>query len=128
MKILLDTSVWIDYFKGGKYSSKVDRLIEMNVIATCGMVLAELLPFLEHQKEKKVISLLKKIPFLEYTLDWDKLMTDQIICLGEGVNKVGIPDLIIVETIKQNDATLCSLDKHFYLMYSILGFDIYDLT
>lgn len=127
MKILLDTSVWVDYFKGGQYSNKVDRLIEMNVVAICDVVLVELIPFLKHRAEEELVSLLYKVPLLTYDLNWQILTDDQVSCLSNGINKAGIPDLMIVETVKQNHAMLCSLDKHFYLMSSLLGFDVYDI-
>lgn len=127
MKILLDTSVWIDYFKGGEYSSKVDRLIELNVVTICNVVLAELIPFLKHKSEENLASLLYRVPLLNYELNWQTLINNQVVCLVNGINKVGIPDLMIAETVKQNQTMLCSLDKHFYLMASLLDFDVYDI-
>jgi predicted nucleic acid-binding protein len=127
MKILLDTSIWIDYFKGGQCSDKVDRLIEMNVVAVCDVVLVELIPFLRHKSEDRLVKLLHKVPLLSYDLNWQTLTNNQLVCLTNGINKVGITDLMIAETVKQNNSMLCSLDRHFYLMSGLLGFDIYDL-
>lgn len=61
MEILVDTSIWIDYFRSGDKSEKLDFLIEENLLVINDLVLTELLPFLVVKKEKKVIDLLKKI-------------------------------------------------------------------
>jgi len=127
VKILLDTSVWIEYFKGGEHSSKIDRLLEMNVVATCGVVLSELLPVLQHKKQNTLVALLRKIHYLKYDVDWEVLIKNQTSCLAQGINKVGVPDLMISETVNQNNALLCSLDKHFYLMKKSLHFELYEL-
>lgn len=31
MQVLVDTSIWIDYFKGGNHSEKLDFLIDENL-------------------------------------------------------------------------------------------------
>jgi len=44
MNILVDTPVWIDYFRGTGSADLVDRLIEENLVATNDLILAELVP------------------------------------------------------------------------------------
>jgi predicted nucleic acid-binding protein len=39
-----------------------------------------------------------------------------VTCLRNGINKVGIPDLIIAQFALQNNLSLFSLDKHFQLL------------
>jgi predicted nucleic acid-binding protein len=46
MNILVDSSIWIDYFKSGKNSEMLDNYIEKNLICTNDLVLTELIPFL----------------------------------------------------------------------------------
>ncbi len=61
MEVLVDTSVWIDYFHSGNKSDKLDMLIDENLIAINDLILAELLPLLFVKKENKVVKLLKSI-------------------------------------------------------------------
>ena len=61
MQILIDTSIWIDYFKSGFNSSDLDILIDENLIVTNDIILAELIPSLKIKKQIKVIRLLKSI-------------------------------------------------------------------
>lgn len=46
MHILVDTSVWIDYFKSGDNSAKFDTLLDNNQLVINDIILAELEPFL----------------------------------------------------------------------------------
>ncbi len=44
MDVLVDTSIWINYFKGGKDSTDLDALIDENLVATNDIILVELVP------------------------------------------------------------------------------------
>jgi predicted nucleic acid-binding protein len=46
MHILVDTSIWIDYFKSGANSTKLDGLLEDNRVFINDIMLAEWVPFL----------------------------------------------------------------------------------
>ena len=49
-------------------------------------------------------------------VDWDDIIQMQGACLRNGINKVGIPDLMIAQHAIQNDLELYSKDKHFALL------------
>ena len=53
MGVLLDTSVWIDYFRSGDKSEKLYFLIDENLVVINDLILTELLPLLILKKEKK---------------------------------------------------------------------------
>ncbi len=55
MEVLVDTSIWIDYFKAGDNSKDLDYLIDENIIVTNDIILAELVPYLKLKKQTKVI-------------------------------------------------------------------------
>ena len=44
MSVLVDTSVWVNYFRSGKDSGKLDFLIDENLIVINDLILAELVP------------------------------------------------------------------------------------
>lgn len=52
MDVLVDASIWIDYFKGDDGSQYVDRLIDENIIVTNEIILAELIPYFKIKKKK----------------------------------------------------------------------------
>jgi hypothetical protein len=45
--------------------------------------------------------------------------------LKAGVSGVGIPDLLIIQNVLQNDLSLFSLDKHFKVMSNIHNCSLY---
>jgi len=116
--VLVDSSVWIDYFKGGKNIdvNLFEKLADNNQIVTNQLILAELIPSLTLKNETEVIDILKTIDCISLAINWVEIIRFQSINLKNGINKVGIPDLIIIQNVLQNDLTLFSLDKHLYLM------------
>jgi len=116
MSILVDTSVWIDYFRGDGIADLVDRLIEENLVATNDLILAELVPPLHLRREKELIALLREIKRHPISIDWDDIIQMQIVCLRQGVNGVGIPDLVIAQNAIANRLELLAKDKHFVLL------------
>ena len=113
MSVLVDSSVWIDYFCGTGSASELDFLIDENLVVVNDLILAELLPALHLRRQRKLINLLKEIARSPIHVDWDDIVQMQITCLRNGINKVGIADLIIAQHAMQNGLELFSHDKHF---------------
>ena len=122
--VLVDTSVWIEYFRIGNNSEKLDFLIDENLLVTNDLILAELIPYLKVQNKSKIINLLFNISKLNLSINWNQIIDYQYKCLKNGLNGVGIPDLIIVQNAKQNHCEIYSLDSHFRLMKDILDLQI----
>jgi predicted nucleic acid-binding protein len=120
MSVLVDTSIWIEYFRTGNNSEKLDYLIDENLIVINDLILAELVPSLRVRNQRKIIKLLNDINKLELSINWDQLIEFQFKCLKNGLNGIGIPDLIIAQNAKQNHCEIYSLDSHFKLMKDIL--------
>ena len=124
MNILVDSSIWIDYFKSGINSGKLDRYIDQNLICINDLILAELVPFLKVKKQFRVIQLLYDITRIPLSINWQNIIRFQTLCIKNGINKVGIPDLIILDNVIQNDLILFTLDKHFSLINKRINFEI----
>jgi len=120
MSILVDTSIWIEYFRSGNNSEKLDFFIDENLIVINDLVLAELVPFLKVRNERKIIDLLHNINKLKLSINWNQIIEFQIKCLKSGLNGIGIPDLIVAQNAKQNRCEMYSLDNHFRHMKDIL--------
>lgn len=116
MKVLVDSSTWIDYLRGTGDSSGLDWLIEEGSIVTNELILAELTPPLLVRGKNKLVDILWNIERIRLTLDWDAIIHMQVTCLRNGINKVGIPDLIIAHHAIQHDLSLLTSDKHFTLI------------
>jgi len=127
MEILVDTSVWIDYFRGGSESGKIDLLIDENLLAINDLILTELIPLLVIKKEYELIKRLKIIKNLKIKPDWNEIREYQIRCLRSGSSGIGIPDLMIAQNSIQHNVLVYSFDKHFDYMYDAeIGIRLYN--
>ena len=126
MSVLVDTSIWIEYFRSGNNSEKLDFLIDENLIVINDLILAELVPYLKVRNQRKIVKLLYNIEKLELSINWDQIIEFQFKCLKNGLNGIGIPDLIVAQNAKQNRCEIYSLDNHFSLMKDILELQLLD--
>ncbi len=124
MSVLVDTSVWIEYFRSGNNFEKLDFLIDENLVVTNDLILAELIPFLKIGNQRKIIKLLHNINKLDVRINWGQIADYQYKCLKSGLNGVGIPDLIIAQNAQQNHCEIYSLDNHFNLLKDIIKIKI----
>ena len=120
MSVLVDTSVWIEYFRSGNNSEKLDFLIDENLVVINELILTELVPFLKVRNQQKIISSLYEVNRLSFFINWDQLIEFQFKCLKNGLNGIGIPDLLVAQNAKQNQCEIYTLDNHFILMKDIL--------
>ncbi len=125
MSVLVDSSIWIEYFRNGEFSKEIELFIDNNLLVTNHLILAELIPFLKLRNQKKLVHLLDLIRKNKMNIIWDEIIDFQHQCLKQGINGVGIPDLIIAQNATQNNSAIYSLDNHFILMQAIVGFEIY---
>ena len=121
MSVLVDTSVWIEYFRSGNPSEKLDSFIDENRIVTNDLILAELVPALRVRRQGKIINLLLQIQKVALAIDWNQIIEYQFKCITKGLNGIGIPDFIVAQNALQNHCEIYSLDNHFRLLQGILG-------
>jgi hypothetical protein len=126
MSVLVDTSIWIEYFRIGNNFEKLDFLIDENLIVINDLILAELVPSLRIRNHRKIIKLLNNINNLDLSINWNQIVEFQFKCLKNGLNEIGIPDLIIAQNAKQNHCDIYTLDRHFELMKDILKLRLTD--
>ena len=123
-KVLVDSSVWISYFRDVNAHERLDELIENNQICTNDLILAELIPFLHVKKKAVIVDLMLELPKAEVSINWEFIINLQIGNLQNGINKVGIPDLLLVDHVIANNLILYSEDKHFRLMREHANFEL----
>ncbi len=56
MNVLVDTSIWIDYFRSGDNSKDLDYLIDENIIVINDIILAKLIPYLKIKRQQRLSS------------------------------------------------------------------------
>lgn len=129
MDVLVDTSVWISFFRGRKEDARanaaLDYLLSGDEAVVNEVVLSELLPPIMVRKEMVLAETLSCLRKLELKIDWDNLRTLQFACITHGINKVGLTDLMIAQQAMAADVPVFSLDKHFRLMAKWLPLKIW---
>lgn len=121
MSVLVDSSVWIAFFRGEQEPSRVlDSLLAEDGVLVNELILCELIPALRQRNQEKVIQLLRSVQKLPLQISWTQVESNQTLCLQNGINGVGIPDLIIAQNAIDADVPLFSLDKHFRLLAACL--------
>jgi predicted nucleic acid-binding protein len=126
-EILVDSSVWIQYFSGKSDAQILDNLIDKNLICINDLILSELVPFLKQKKQNKIIELLYSIKNIPLIISWDDIINYQYINLKNGINNVGIPDLIILQNVIDNNLELLTFDKHFKLIQNNIKYQLFKL-
>ena len=128
-KILVDTSIWIEYFKGSKKAVPdiLNPLIDNNQICTNDLILSELIPSLKVKKETELIEILLTIQNIPIKINWQEIIKYQTVNLKNGINNVGIPDIIILQNVINNSLSLLTIDKHFKLMKKYIEFDLIEI-
>ena len=127
--ILIDTSVWIEYFRGLKSidTALINDYIDNNQICINNLILSELIPSLKHKKENDLIDILMSVRNIPIVINWNEIIKYQIINLKHGINNVGIPDIIIMQNVIDNKLSIATIDKHFIQMNKYHNFSVIDV-
>lgn len=125
MNILIDSSAWIEFFRGNLKYLFIKDLISANAICINDIILSELLPSIIHRKEHTLAKLLSNIRKCVMTVDWQEIRTMQLSNLKHGSNNIGISDIIIVQNCLQNRLKIVAHDKHFMVMAKYLPLVVY---
>ena len=112
---LVDTSVWIDFFRGiASVKELLTKLIGRNRVFTAGPVLFELLQGIKSPEERgQVKEALLSVNFLEITPeDWEGAALVSRELRLKGIT-IPMTDLLLAQLAKAHDLEIISLDPHF---------------
>jgi predicted nucleic acid-binding protein len=121
-KILIDTSAWVEYFKGNPTVAAMVHGGENYASHITGPVITELIQGMKTEKEKESFpTSLESLPRLKITdQDWSDAGTFGAQLRSKGIT-VPLADLIIYTVARNNNCSICTLDKHFNTIDTILG-------
>jgi len=112
---LVDTSVWIDFFRGvASIRALLNQLILRNRVFMCGPIFFELLQGIKSPEEKSLVKeALLSLPYLEITLQiWEGAAYLSRDLRAKGVT-LPLTDLLIGQLAKANNLEVISFDPHF---------------
>ena len=128
-KILIDTSVWIDYFKkrDSSIGDVVDAVLIKKDVYIPKVVIAELIQGVKSEKEIAVIE-----EFLDafYIIDnkgdtWIKAGKFSFSMKRQG-KTINLTDCYIAIMALDNDCEIFSLDKHFIEIKNFINIKLFD--
>ncbi len=123
--VLVDTSVWIDFFQGEKTSlvQKLADLLKDDRVCTAGIIRAELLSGTRHEKEYRTLAnTLFAVPVLHEPEDlWDRIAHYRFRLAHRGI-QASIPDLIIAVLAEHHRCPLLTQDKTFSSFTRVIPF------
>lgn len=121
MNYIIDSCVWIDFATRGKYADSMAKLFVDDLAYTNPIILSEVIPSARMKKELDFIECLGGVPCLELDIDWDDVLEIQYNCLKSGFNKLGLLDIVIAQSAKQNHMGIFSTDRHMELLSGKMG-------
>jgi predicted nucleic acid-binding protein len=118
---LVDTSVWIDFFRGvASIKELLTKLIIRDRVFTAGPVLFELLQGIRSSEERgQVKEALLSVNFLDITPeDWEGAALISRELRSQGIT-IPMTDLLLAQLAKVHDLEIISLDPHFDQIHGI---------
>jgi hypothetical protein len=115
-KVLVDTSIWVSYFRGGSpvISEKVDRLLAGAEVCVPKIVLAELIQGAKSEREISTIEdFFDAFTILDQSQDtWLKAgkLSRQLKNRGKTIHLL---DCYIAVIARENACAILTLDEHF---------------
>lgn len=126
-KVLIDTSVWIDYLKNKdkSFSEKVDKILNYYNIHLPEIVVAELIQGAKSEKEIKIIEEFINIFNIVYPSEntWTNAGRLSFTMKRKGIT-VSLIDCYIAVLTNENNCRLFSLDKHFSEIKNFLNIEL----
>jgi len=130
--VLVDTSVWIDYFNGtpSRQTDRLDSLLATGVILTGDLILAELLQgFARESDYRRARTLMDELPYADLVGRAVALQAAQNyrVLRARGVTIRKTIDVLIATFCITNDHVLLHADKDFAPLRRHLGLQVLDV-
>jgi hypothetical protein len=127
-RVLIDTSVWISYFKDAEKQStvKVDDVLTHSHIYVPKVVIAELIQGAKTEKEIAVIEeFVDAFTIIDQTADtWVRAGRLSFSMKKKGIT-VHIIDCYIAVLANEHDCSIFTLDEHFKSIQKFLTIDLF---
>jgi len=114
-KILADTCIWIEYFRGkSHFSEELRRLIQKGVLVITGPVIFELLQGAKNKKDADLIKeITRGLPLLEVTHEIWLSAGDLYFDLRRKGITIPPSDVLLAAIAIDNNWSLFTTDNHF---------------
>ena len=117
--IFVDTSVWIDAFRGGPHAKRLSELLDRRSVALACLVRLEILGGVSKSTLPRLRRMLSALPTFAPSADtWSLLdrWTERAVAAGE---RFGAADLVIAALASERGGQVWSLDGDFARMAAL---------
>jgi len=125
MNNLVDSSAWVEYFRGNPKFSFISELISVNSVCTNDVILAEILPSIVHKNEHRLAELLNCVKKIPLSVDWPEVRNIQLLNLRHGNDNIGLSDIVVAQNCMQNDLMIIVHNRYFKAMAGYIPLRIY---
>jgi predicted nucleic acid-binding protein len=115
--IAVDTSVWIDFFRGRSPAvEKLSILLDRDEVALPVSVRIEILSGAKKSERQRLVRVLSALPVLYPTDALWRRMEDWVVAGAAAGQRFGVGDLLVAALAVEHGCTLWSLDSDFARM------------
>lgn len=114
--ILVDTSVWIEFFRGASSAKELIEVLDEGLVALAAPVWIELLSGARRDEKPRLRKVLSALPRLYPLRSTWSLMEKMVETASRKGHRFGSVDLLIAAIAVENDASVWSLDSDFARM------------
>lgn len=113
--VLVDASAWINYLRSGEspLSDRLEKLLEENQAALCGIAVTEVRQGLRPHEERDVLDLFETLPYLEMTRDDYDAAGALLAGLRHDGVTIPVMDGLMAQLALRHEIALLENDKHF---------------
>jgi len=115
-QVLIDTSVWVEYFRGknAEVTQQVGNLIRDGRALLCGLVLSELMAGVKTQRDRDALRhALDALDYIEASRATWILVGETVTSLRIQGLGIALTDLVVAALAIQHDCEVFTLDSHF---------------
>jgi predicted nucleic acid-binding protein len=122
MTVLPDTSIWVDYFRGGEEASSehLDHLLEDREVIACGPVIAEILAGTKPEGRSGVWTSIGSIAWVDLPPEAWRRIGEASYDLAQEGKRVPLTDVVIAVAAIEGGAALWTRDRHFQRIKQVL--------
>ena len=129
-KVLVDTSLWIEFFrKHEPYHGVMERMIDNEQICLCGIILAELM---QGAKSEKELAVLRNLPQVFSSITETHQLWAEAGRLAFDLRRkgltIGLSDCYIAVAAASVRAQVATLDSHFTVLNKPAGITLFSFT
>jgi hypothetical protein len=116
--VLIDTAVWVDFFRGrGEIVKLVKNLVISNQAMLCGVVISEVIQGIKNEKEREIVKeAFRGIPYIKVDRACWEEAGDIALKLRKRGKVVPLTDILMATLTIHYGLQILTFDKHFELI------------